>query len=121
MLDFLQGVLSIPTVFVRLKELASGLRMDFSEPMMQFVSTSTFLTSFQMETQVIWDIRSSTECYFKELCSNAENLKRLVGIEVTDLVMACTDFFISHLNIAGVLLVTVSVLLVSLSEMSLWY
>lgn len=35
--------------------------------------------------------------------------------------MAHIDFFISHLNVDGVSLATVSVLLVSLSEMSLCY
>lgn len=47
MSDFLQGFLSIPTFFVRFKQFSSGLRKDYSEPVMQLVSTSTFLTSFQ--------------------------------------------------------------------------
>lgn len=48
-------------------------------------------------------------------------LADLVGTEMIGFVMACTDFSISHLNVAGVSLTTVSVLLVSLSEMSLCY
>lgn len=46
-------------------------------------------------------------------------LQSLTGIEVTDLIMIYIFFAISHLNVAGVLLVTVSVMLVSLSEISL--
>lgn len=44
-----------------------------------------------------------------------------MGTEIIGFLMACIDFFISHLNVAGVSLTTVSVLLVSLSEMSLCY
>lgn len=113
--------ISIPTFLVKFQELASGLRLDFSEPMMQFMDTSTFPTSFQNGNRsYLGYTKCSSLCYFKKLCGDVENLKRLMEINTTGLILAYTDFLISYLNVAGALLVIALKWIVSLSEMDLY-
>lgn len=110
---FLQGLLSNLSFFIRFKELASGLRMDFSEPVMQFVNASTFLASFQSRnTDHLGYTKQHWVLFWRTMYQ--QELDKVGGDQNYRSDNGLYWLFISHLNIAVFLLVTVSVLLVSL-------